>query len=126
MTLRGIALLLTMGLLVGCEKDSGTNAEPEFALNAPSDLRLSRIGRTAVRLEWKDTSEGEFSYLIERRTNQGPFQARLFATMNATTVVDSVGLQVESTYVYRVQATRYDQRGPFSDTVSIRLSLPFP
>ncbi|MEX1274909.1 MAG: fibronectin type III domain-containing protein [Bacteroidota bacterium] len=112
--------------LVGCDKDGGTNAEPESELLAVTELKVTRIGRNAVRVEWKDNSRGEEGYLVERKANEGAYQARLFATLDAAGVVDSSGLLIDTTYAYRVQPIRYFERGPLSDPVTIRLTLPFP
>lgn len=112
--------------VTACEKDSGTNAEPESELIAVTELKVTRIGRNVVRVEWKDNSRGEEGYLVERKANEGDYEARLFATLDATGVVDSSGLQIDTTYAYRVQPIRYFERGPLSDPVTIRLTLPFP
>lgn len=126
MKLRLIVVAGCMAALTACDSDGGTNAEPESELLAATELRVSRIGRNAVRVEWKDNSRGEEGYLVERRANQGSYQARLFATMDAASVIDSSGLQIDTTYAYRVQPIRYSERGPLSDPVTIRLTLPYP
>lgn len=109
-----------------CSKDDSTNAEPDQTLRAPSVLKLTRVGRTAVRLNWVDNSETEEGYAVERKGGQGPFDQQLFAARNATTAIDSVGLMPDSTYSYRVRAIRYSERGDYSEVVSIRLTMPYP
>lgn len=120
-----IGALCVFGM-VGCSSDNGTNAEPESELLAATEVKATRIGRNAVRVEWKDNSRGEEGYLIERKANEGAYEARVFTTLDALAAVDSSGLLIDVLYSYRIQPIRYSERGPLSDAVTIRLTLPFP
>ena len=120
-----IGVVCVFGMM-GCSNDNGTNAEPESELLAATEVKATRIGRNAVRVEWKDNSRGEEGYLIERKANEGAYEARVFTTLNALGAVDSSGLLIDVSYSYRVQPIRYSERGPLSDVVTIRLTLPFP
>ena len=122
-TLCFVPLLLAS---VGCGNDGATDSPIDLTLKAPTELTVDRIGRTAVRLSWKDPAEREESFSIERKMNKGLFVARIFTTQNVTTAIDSVGLLADSTYSYRVHAIRYSERGEYSNVVSIRLTLPYP
>ena len=117
--------LLGAALLWGCSKDEGsTNVQPN--LNAPSGLTGTRVGRTAVQLSWKDNSNSEENFWVERSESSGPFVARIFRPANATTAVDSDGLFIDTVYQYRVCAVRYSDPRSYSDTVTIIFTLPYP
>ncbi|MBI3586599.1 MAG: fibronectin type III domain-containing protein [Ignavibacteriales bacterium] len=120
-----IILAVTFFFVVGCSEDS-TGPEVDKTLNAPSELKVTRIGKTAVRLLWKDNTAAEEGFVVERKQAQQDYTPYLFTTKNSTTAVDSVGLIADSTYSYRVQAIRYLERGEYSNVVSIKLALPFP
>lgn len=113
-------------LFIGCEKDDDAATGPEYTLDAPTELSLARIGKTAVRLTWKDNSLKEEGFVIERRVSPGSYQALLFTVLDVATAVDSVGLVADSTYNYRVQAIRYSERGAYSNAATIKLALPYP
>ena len=113
-------------VLLGCTKDESSIMGPDQTLRAPSGLKTVRAGRTAVRLSWTDNTETEDGFAIERRLEQGSFAQVLFATPNATTAIDSSGLQPDASYSYRVRAIRYSERGDYSEVVTIRFSLPYP
>ena len=125
--------LLTTTLLFGivliafaaCSQGS-TEPQAVQQLDSPSELTVTRFGKTAVRLSWKDNSTTEDGFVVERKVGQGVFQERLFTTQNVNAEVDSVNMQVDSTYSYRVHAIRYLESSTNSNTVSVRLTLPFP
>lgn len=112
-------------IAIGCSENS-TEPEIDKTLNAPSELNVTRIGKTAVRLDWKDNTAAEEGFVIERKQAQQDYTPHIFTTKDGTTAVDSVGLVADSTYSYRVQVIRYLERGEYSNVVSIKLSLPFP
>lgn len=113
-------------VLFGCAKDESSSTGPDQTLRAPTGLKAVRAGRTAVRLSWTDNTETEDGFAIERRLGSGSFAQVLFAVPNATTAIDSAGLQPDTSYSYRVRAIRYSERGDYSEVVTIRLSLPYP
>jgi hypothetical protein len=112
-------------ILIGCSKDGGpTAADP--SLKAPLNLTATRTGRTMAQLQWEDTNIGEDAYHVERRSNSGPFRSVLFSVKDVCTVTDSIGLYVDTLYQYRVCAVTVAAYGGYSDTVSIRFTLPYP
>lgn len=123
---RLVPLLSIFLIAAGCSKDGSTSPEPDLVLHAPTELTTNRVGKTVVRLAWKDNSEAEEGFVVERRNGQGLFTPRLFTARDISTAIDSVGLMPDSTYSYRVHAIRYSERGDFSNVVSIRLTMPFP
>ena len=50
-----IGVICVFGMM-GCSNDNGTNAEPESELLVATEVKATRIGRNAVRVEWKDNS----------------------------------------------------------------------
>lgn len=120
-----IIFAATFFFVIGCSEDS-TAPEIDKTLSAPSELKVTRIGRTAVRLEWKDNTAAEEGFVVERKQDQQDYTQRLFTSKDGTTAVDSTGLITDITYSYRVHAIRYLERGEYSNVVSIKLALPFP
>jgi hypothetical protein len=123
----GIYLTLAFGLVFwGCSKGDSAATGPDMTLRAPTDLKVTQVGVTAVRLTWTDNNESEEGFAIERQRGQGSFVQQLFTAPNVTTAIDSVGLTASSTYNYRVRAMRYSDRGDYSSVASIQLALPYP
>ncbi len=121
-----IITLAVFLLVAGCAKDDSASTEPDLTLHAPSELSAVRLGATSLRLTWKDNTEAEEGFVVERQEGQGTFTPRLFTARDVVVAVDSVGLRPDSTYSYRVQAIRYSDRGQFSNVVKITLTMPFP
>lgn len=127
--MRTVLSILCCGLWLlagGCAGTTDSSADVRVELNAPTELTAERIGRTAVRLTWLDQSVGEEAFVVERRRNAGMFLPTVFVPADATQAVDSVDILPDSTYAYRVRAFRYVSSSPFSNTVSLQFTLPFP
>ena len=112
--------------LLGCTQDDSTNVTVDHTLLAPTNVTATRIGLTAVRINWSDNNESEEGYIVERQTGQAQFVQQVFTTQDVATAVDSLGLAVNQTYAYRVRAIRYSERGNYSSVATIKLSLPYP
>jgi len=120
-----ISALAIAFLSISCgTDDDGTG--PSEDLSAPSNISLTRVGRTAVQVAWADNSETEDSFWIERKVNNGQFLVRLATTRNVTSAVDSVGLFVDSVYSYRVRAVLVNNSSDYSDTATVVFTLPYP
>ncbi|HXG37216.1 MAG TPA: fibronectin type III domain-containing protein [Bacteroidota bacterium] len=101
------------------------STEPELVINLdpPSELQASRVpGKVAVRLTWKDNSNSEVGFAIERRQNNGTFQDRIFTIKDVTSAIDSMGLTIGATYSYRIRATRYSEASPPSNVATVTLT----
>ncbi len=72
--------------------------------NAPSSLRLSKMSTTSVRLTWRDNSNNEAGFTIERQqklsSGYGPITT-LSAGANTTSYVDGPG---RGTFRFRIRA----------------------
>ncbi|MCU0453661.1 MAG: fibronectin type III domain-containing protein [Bacteroidetes bacterium] len=110
----------------GCAGTTDSDTSEKVDLQAPSGLAAQRIGRTSVRLTWTDEAIGEEAFVVERRRNAGAFVPTLFVPADVTQAVDSVGVIADSTYTYRVRASRYVSTSPYSNTVSLQFTLPYP
>ncbi|HAV22972.1 MAG: hypothetical protein A2X67_06895 [Ignavibacteria bacterium GWA2_55_11] len=120
-----ILTLFVALLSAGCSSSTEEPTEPKI-LSEPSELSSSRFAVNAVQLMWKDNSNSEDSFAIERRRGSAKFTQVLFVPSDVTVAIDSIGLTPDSTYTYRVRALRFIETSPFSNTTSIDLSLPFP
>jgi outer membrane lipoprotein SlyB len=124
-TLLAAGILLLIGV-VGCSNDDSTSVSVDQTLRAPTNVAVTRIGLTSVRVNWTDNNETEEGYIVERQAGSGQFAQQVFVASDATSAVDSVGLVANTTYGYRVRAIRYSERGEYSPVVTIRLALPYP
>jgi hypothetical protein len=78
---------------------------------APTNLTAVGIAPTKVRLTWRDNSNNETSFRVERKVAGGVYR-ELRAQPANTTSIEDWGLDPGVTYVYRVRA--YDGEGGFS------------
>lgn len=119
-------LLIFLLLFSACSKDDEVVTGPDTTLRAPTDLKAARIGLTSVRLTWTDNTETEEGFIIERQAGQGLYAQQLFATKDAETAIDSLGLVTGTSYSYRIRAMRYSDRGEYSSVATVTLSVPYP
>ena len=83
---------------------AGKADDPLPPLAAPSDLRASATSASEIRLSWRDNSDNETKFVLERSTGAGFGQVMTIQTVeNAQTYVDR-GLMPGTTYHYRVKA----------------------
>lgn len=112
-------------ILISCSKDDGP-AAADSSLKAPINLTATRTGSATARIEWEDNNIGENGYNVERRSNSGSFRSVIFSAKDVCIVTDSLGLYPDTLYQYRVRAVTVLAYGAYSDTVSIRFTLPYP
>jgi subtilisin family serine protease len=79
--------------------------------DAPSHLVAEARSETRIRLDWRDNSDDEEGFKIERKTEGGSFIQIDTVDANATSYVDR-GLSATETYTYRVRA--YNEVGDSS------------
>ncbi len=70
---------------------------------APSNLTLTAIAFNLVTLNWKDLSNNEDTFLIERSTDQSTWTQIAVVGANSTTYTDTTTLSTTS-YYYRIRA----------------------
>jgi fibronectin type 3 domain-containing protein len=104
--------------------DSAPSAELSGTtrLNPPSDLTVTTVSFSQLRLNWSDHSGGEKAYVIERATASGSFTQVGHTDPNVTTYLDG-NLAAETTYQYRVSASdglrNTEYAGPASGTTLV-------
>ena len=90
-------------LLLSCESDKSPFEPPDDNWG-PTDLQLTQILPTSVVLSWKDQSDFEQGFIIDRRENNNDYiHAYAIVARNDLTFVDSL-LNWESSYYYKVCA----------------------
>ena len=88
----------------------------------PTNLSASVFGISSVALNWKDNSDNENYFAVQRSSAGGVFNRIAALTKNTTTYLDSGdGIVVGSTYLYRIVAYS-NEDSAISNTVSIKIT----
>jgi|GEM_PF-6718020 len=74
---------------------------------APGSLRAAVPAAGQINLTWKDRSDNESGFIIQRKVDNGAFQEAGRADADATSFADS-GLDPEVSYIYRVYSYNAD------------------
>lgn len=92
-------------------------AVPEQAKppNAPSSLNATAKSPTAIDLSWRDNSDNEDGFKIERQPSQGPWREIATVGKNTTSYSDT-GLSPSTTYCYRVRTYNAAGASDYSNT----------
>lgn len=85
--------------------------------NAPSNLTLTPLSSSEIRLNWSDNSNNELGFKIERKVEGGTYSEITILTANSTTFTDS-GLMPDTKYYYRVRAYNSFGHSPYSNETS--------
>jgi hypothetical protein len=93
---------------------------------APSNLVVTGVSRTSVDLSWRDNSNNETGFSIERRTGTDPFVEIGTVAVNVTVYHDTASLQPGVTYNYRVRATSGRGSSGASNPVTVKVPLAPP
>ncbi len=83
---------------------------------APSNLSAVAISNRQINLSWKDNSNNELGFQIERATGSGAFVQIKVTGANVTSYQDS-SVAAGTTYTYRIRAGNGADSG-YSSTVS--------
>jgi len=86
---------------------------------APTDLTAKARGKNNITLKWKDNSNNEDGFAIERRTDGTSF-AEVYRVEPNTTSYLNTGLQSKILYYYRVRAYKQSGNSDYSNTASAR------
>ncbi len=88
----------------------------------PTNLTANVSGIANVRLNWKDNSDNENYFAVQRSSAGGIFNRIAALTKNSTTYLDSAnGTVVGSTYLYRIVAYS-NEDSAVSNTISIKIT----
>jgi hypothetical protein len=91
-------------------------------LYPPTNLTANVEGESSVVLNWKDNSDNENYFAVQRRSVGGVFSLVKAVTKNITTYLDSGNeLEVGSTYQYRIVAYS-NEDSAVSNTVIIKIT----
>ncbi len=92
---------------------------------APSNLAATAISENQIDLTWQDNSTDEGGFDIQRKTGTGSFAT--IATVGAdVTAYSDTGLTSDTTYTYRVQATKGSLVSGWSNEASATTLPPTP
>ena len=95
---------------------------PDF-IRPPSNVVLNAVSETRVDISWNDNSTEEEYFLLERSTDGTHFTD--IAHVTDTSWTDSIDLQPNQTYWYRVKAVNATDASVYSAVVSIK-TPPLP
>jgi hypothetical protein len=83
---------------------------------APSDLKAEPVSTIEISLRWRDNSENENVFIIERSESEsGPYEF-VDVVLAGTTNYSDLGLRAGTTYYYRIFALNGGGNSPYSDT----------
>jgi hypothetical protein len=93
------------------------NDDGPVAFAAPSNLTATATGSTTISLAWKDNSNNESGFKIERKKSGGNFSEIATVGANGNSYNDSA-LSGGFTYVYRVRAFTANDSSNYSNEAS--------
>ena len=96
----------------------GSSAPAPSAPTAPSQLQANLPDSEQAQLSWRDNSNDETGFTLQRAVNGGSFSDRASLSANTTSFADT-GLAAGTTYSYRVRAWNSVGNSAFSNTVTI-------
>jgi titin len=98
--------------------NEATAITPGEIPEAPSNLRVTQITRTSIRIRWDDNSNNEQGFYIERSPNGINGWTRVGTTVRNDNNFNNTGLARRTTYYYRVQAFNVDGVTAYTNIVS--------
>lgn len=91
---------------------------PPIVVNAPVDLTALDISSRSARLVWKDESDNETSFEVQRRVPGGDFSG-LVTVLENQIQYDDASLLASTTYIYRVRARKGETVSAWSNDAVI-------
>lgn len=85
---------------------------------APSELRVRKVTRNSVELQWRDNANNEQGFYVERSVDGAVTWTRIATLGRNSKKYTDKGLTSNTTYWYRVQAYNADGVSEYSETVS--------
>lgn len=108
-------------------KDSSASSSEYYIFTGPPipaySLKADLLSSTKATLNWKDDSNNELGFIIERKTDSESFKKIAQVPANTTTYSDGT-LTIENTYTYRViPYNPYGNAESYSNELPISTSL---
>jgi hypothetical protein len=95
---------------------SATTQGTAVAVYEPSNLNASASGSSQINLSWRDNSDNESGFRIERWTGtSGTWGQIATVGANVTGYADTTGLSAGTTYYYRVRAYNSNANSAYSN-----------
>ncbi|MBN1407010.1 MAG: fibronectin type III domain-containing protein [Calditrichaceae bacterium] len=110
--------LLFLAFLQNCD-DNGTDNDE---LKAPSSLTIVDDNPSNFQISWKDNSDDETGFSIERKKDSGSFAEIVAVGADITEYTDTITEGGE--YSYRVRAVKGTEYSDYSNTVSETIAAP--
>ncbi|MFN8079337.1 MAG: PKD domain-containing protein [Kineosporiaceae bacterium] len=89
--------------------------------SAPSNLTATATSRSAIRLNWTNTTTNQTSIQIERCKGVGCTSFTRVATVSGTTLsYSNTGLSGKTTYTYRIRSVNAAGTSPYSNVAAAR------
>ncbi|MCC7431360.1 fibronectin type III domain-containing protein [bacterium] len=137
--MKNLLLLCFVLLLVSCftEIDNSNPFDPNYKLNPPTNLQLSSLTDSEVRLDWdfeapafkNEKQKQEFEkitkFQIQRSTDGTNFTEIATVQKDTTNYTDS-GLLTSENYTYRVKAFTNSNSSAFATSQAVQTSFPAP
>ncbi len=101
------------------ESSATTGAVP----SAPSNLTAATVSSSQINLSWKDNSNNELGFKIERKTAGGSY-VQIAALGANTTAYSDTGLSSNTTYYYRVRAYNAVGNSAYSNETTVATGVP--
>jgi FtsP/CotA-like multicopper oxidase with cupredoxin domain/fibronectin type 3 domain-containing protein len=105
----------------GFSNSAGVNIPTAPA--APSNLAATIASSTSIRLTWRDNSNNENGFRIERAVNGGAYALLVVTAANVTTYTDTTAV-AGNTYAYRVAAVNGGGTSAFTTPVTVAFTVP--
>jgi formylglycine-generating enzyme required for sulfatase activity len=124
------SIILSIFLLSACQDDeavqpAATTPAAETVPAAPSGLQVISLTGSEVKLQWKDNSTNETSFIIEVGTDSLSFAEWKLVAANSDTTSISGTFLTTKTYFFRVKALNTTRTSPYSN-ITFRTLFPTP
>ena len=94
---------------------------PVITLAAPTELKADSVTNTNVVLSWKDNSDNESGFKIERATGSGTYTELAAVAAGIVSYTDPSVIQGNA-YSYRVRAWNSNENSAYSNTVTVNIA----
>ena len=88
-------------------------------IDGPSTLTATPVNAFTVKLTWMDSAAGESGFTIEQQVWNGEWVAAASVGANVTSHSDSIGIEPQKSYTYRIKAFRGAENSTYSNQVTV-------